>query len=471
MIPGEHSAPGWFHHKVVKVGDGVAIVNDNITERKLGENALRESEQRYRRVVQDQLDFLVRWRPEDGMRTFVNQSYCQHFGRTEAELLRSSIFEMVPPEEYEANRQIILDALKHTTPEAPLVDGEYQRQDDEGNLRIYHWRDRAVFDDEGNVVEVQSVGRDITEIKAAQAALIENEMLKRALENEQELADLQSQFMTTISHELRTPLQGIATSAGLLDKYWHKLGDERRTDNIQAIEVQVRHLEDLLNKVSLGMRAEHGFLDFQPSQIDPCWNSATMRWTKFDPYCPRITISCSGNQGDVAAIHQDASKLSHILSNLLSNAIKYSPDGGDILLEVSRKGEAVILHVEDHGIGIPEAEMDRLFTALSACQQRRRDSWHGPGLIDCEQHGLGVWRHDLGTEYRGPGHDLHSDDADALPGANRLITRRLFCRGGVPQFRSCAAPWAQNVRPRILIPARLPRPSWRSPARSRATPS
>lgn len=147
----------------------VIFIRD-ITESKQMEEALRSSEERYRTVVQDQTELVYRWKP-DGTRTFVNQSYCRAYGKTPEELLGTSFFPELPPKDQERVRQ----KIKRLTPENPLVTDEHLWHSPLGKEVWEEWTDRAFFDKKGEVVELQSVGRDITDRKRDQAALQESE--------------------------------------------------------------------------------------------------------------------------------------------------------------------------------------------------------------------------------------------------------------------------------------------------------
>ncbi|HLA43763.1 MAG TPA: PAS domain-containing protein, partial [Aggregatilineales bacterium] len=73
----------------------------------------------------DQVDFIVRWTLPDGIRTFVNRSYCEYYGVSEVDVLRSSIFDLAPPEKREENRNRILESIAALTPDNPVVSGQY----------------------------------------------------------------------------------------------------------------------------------------------------------------------------------------------------------------------------------------------------------------------------------------------------------------------------------------------------------
>jgi PAS domain S-box-containing protein len=122
------------------------------------ERRLRESEARYRSVVEDQTEFIVRWL-RDGTRTFVNQSYCTHLGITPDEALATSIFSSIP-EAHHVGLQSQIDAV---TLDSPSWLDEWCTEFADGRMAWTQWTHRGLFDERGQLLELQSVGRDITE--------------------------------------------------------------------------------------------------------------------------------------------------------------------------------------------------------------------------------------------------------------------------------------------------------------------
>ncbi|MFY9981145.1 MAG: PAS domain S-box protein [Methanoregula sp.] len=142
----------------------------DITERKLGDDAIRESEQRYRNVVEDQIELISRFRP-DGTHVFVNEAYCRYFGLNRDEIIGKRFLPDIPPEDRERVRQFFASL----TPDHPIDSIEHRIIMKDGTVRWQQWSDRAIFDPSGSVTEYQSVGLDITEKKATEAALAESE--------------------------------------------------------------------------------------------------------------------------------------------------------------------------------------------------------------------------------------------------------------------------------------------------------
>jgi len=146
-----------------------SIVRD-ITERKKTEDALRRSEARYRAVSEDQVEFIVRFLP-DGTFTFVNDSYCRDIGKSRAELIGWNFKSLLSAEE----RIRIDDHLASFSRAQMVKTYEHSVTHPNGTVRWRHWTDRAIFDEQDNIVEFQSVGIDITDRKRTEEALRQSE--------------------------------------------------------------------------------------------------------------------------------------------------------------------------------------------------------------------------------------------------------------------------------------------------------
>jgi len=130
----------------------------DITARKNAELALRESEERYRKVVEDQTEFICRFSP-DGTHVFVNSAYCRYFGMKREEVLGSRFRPMIHPED----QQRVARLLASLTPEDPVKSIEQRIIMADGSIRWQRWTDRAIFFLDGSLKEYQSVGSDITD--------------------------------------------------------------------------------------------------------------------------------------------------------------------------------------------------------------------------------------------------------------------------------------------------------------------
>jgi two-component system cell cycle sensor histidine kinase/response regulator CckA len=148
----------------------------DITERRKAEEALRESEALYRAVVDSQTELVCRFAPDCRI-TFVNETVCRSTGLGREELVGASFLPYVP----EPDRADLAVRLAALSPQCPVIEDEHAILTPVGELRRYHWVNRGVFDEQGRLVEIQAVGRDVTEQRRAEEALRHSEENYRLL--------------------------------------------------------------------------------------------------------------------------------------------------------------------------------------------------------------------------------------------------------------------------------------------------
>jgi PAS domain S-box-containing protein len=148
-----------------------------ITERQQAELAIQQSEARYRAIVEDQTELIVRFQP-DGILTFVNDAYCRYFG-IEREMLVGHQYE---PIIFADDRETVAQQIHLIESGSPTVTIE-NRVVVGGEVRWTQWVNRAFFDEQGNLSEVQAVGRDIHKLKQAEEALRQSDRRFRAIFN------------------------------------------------------------------------------------------------------------------------------------------------------------------------------------------------------------------------------------------------------------------------------------------------
>lgn len=155
--------------------EGAIEVIRDITESVERINALMLSEARYRSLVED-MPFLVCRFDRDGVLTFVNENYCRYFNLKKDEIVGRSFLELIP----EDDRETVLARFRGLTPERPYVTYVHRvKKGDE--IRWQRWTDRAIFDQNGEALEYQSLGEDITDEKRLEDALRESEHRFRVL--------------------------------------------------------------------------------------------------------------------------------------------------------------------------------------------------------------------------------------------------------------------------------------------------
>ncbi|HEX6144376.1 MAG TPA: EAL domain-containing protein [Geminicoccaceae bacterium] len=145
---------------VTAFGIGIGVLGLSI------HRSLHATEERYRRVVEDQSDLICRFRP-DGTLIFVNGAYARSFGKTQQDLIGVNFLSFLPEEAREETRR----KFSSLSPEQPTVTYEHPVLRPGGGILWQQWRDRGIFDARGHLIELQSVGRDITERKEVEEAL------------------------------------------------------------------------------------------------------------------------------------------------------------------------------------------------------------------------------------------------------------------------------------------------------------
>ncbi|MCD4707576.1 MAG: PAS domain-containing protein [Candidatus Sabulitectum sp.] len=148
----------------------------NVLRRRRAEGSLRQSEERYRGIVEDQTELICRNLP-DGTLTFVNDAYCRYFDRSRDELLGQSFFSLIPEEYHQAVTGYFASLGRENT----VATHEYRIVMPDGESRWNQWTNRAILDDDGQVVEFQGTGCDITERKMAEKELQKAEKRYRTL--------------------------------------------------------------------------------------------------------------------------------------------------------------------------------------------------------------------------------------------------------------------------------------------------
>jgi PAS domain S-box-containing protein len=333
----------------VRVGDHwtfSSFVRD-ISGRKRAERALAESEAKYRRVVENVNEGILV--TAAGRILYANPRALELTGLDEETAKSRPFSEFIHPDDRE---MVVGNHLRRLRGEA--VENHY-------HFRVIHrngdirWLEisAVVFDWQGAPATLNFL-TDVT-LKRQ----VENE-IRTALERERELSELKSRFVAVASHEFRTPLAAILSSVELLDDYGDSFPAEERKEILGLIKTSVKRMNGMVEQVLITSRLESRGFAFEPRPLPlpEVLAQITAEVDRANSRTRRFTLECT----DLGGMRQvDERLLRHIVANILNNAMKYSPAEAPVVCTATGQGDEVVLCITDQGIGIPQADLPRLF--------------------------------------------------------------------------------------------------------------
>lgn len=327
-------------------------IRNDITNRKLAESALQESEEKFRQLAENIHEVFWISDPETSQIIYISPAYAEIWGlpcNTVYDNPKSFMDAIYPDDLQEF--MIVVKNKKNG------FDIEYRIQRPDGSIRWIHDRAFPLKNQNGEVYRIVGIAEDITQRKQAEAEI------RKMLQREKELSELKSRFVSMTSHEFRTPLAVISSSAGILKNFGHKLDDEKKTQHLDCIQTYVKHTTQLLDDILLINKAETGNLAFEPSPLE------------LVDFCKKLTeeiqlstteheIIFSSNSLVSIIGNLDKKLLRQILINLVSNAVKYSPKNTTVKFNLNMIKQQAIFSIQDQGIGIPEEDQVKLFESF-----------------------------------------------------------------------------------------------------------
>ncbi len=327
---------------------------------------MRDSELRYRDLLDNQLDIIMR-RDRTGRISFINDAFCATFGADQ----NTTIGALFEPEYLLGSKAVPFGQF-----------GKSERYQYEQQLstelgpRWFSFEDVAIRDDDGELREVHTVGRDITDEKKTASELQE------ARELAEHANHAKTRFLATMSHEIRTPMNGIMGMTDLLTE--SKLSPEQRT-YCHAINKSATTLLSLIDEILDFSKIEAGKFEM----VQKPYNITEFAQGVVELMAPRafeknLSLGCFVSPDLSDLVIGDEMRMRQILLNLVGNAIKFTDRGG-VTLEISsagKKGELLRFCVSDTGIGLSKTDMERIFVEFEQVDSSnaRRNGGTGLGL-------------------------------------------------------------------------------------------
>ena len=354
--------------------------SSDIIQRKVAEDALRESEERYRAVVEDMPTMISRFLP-DGTLTFVNDQYCLYLGKKREELQGQDFFQFIP----EMEKTKLREHFTSLTADRPMITYEHQAAAWGGSTRWQQWTDRALFDEHGVLVEYQSIGLDVTERKLAQQ---EKAKLEKQLQQAQKMEAVGT-LAGGISHDFNNLLQLVQSHAELM-----LLSD--------SVEESVKEkVQDIIRAVGRGSKLTRQLLTFSrkiESKFCPIDLNHEVTEVKelLSRTIPRVVEIEVFLADDLKSIRGDSVQLEQVLMNLALNAKDAMPHGGKLLISTENLtvreedkyvnpdlmvGEYVLLTISDTGHGMDNETMERIFEPFFSTKNPGEGSGLGLAMV------------------------------------------------------------------------------------------
>ncbi|HKG91403.1 MAG TPA: PAS domain S-box protein [Gemmatimonadaceae bacterium] len=413
---------------------GFAKVTRDLSERRIAEDALRASEERFRLLVQGVRDYAIFLLDPTGHIATWNDGAERIKGYTADEIIGRHFSIFYPREDVASGK----------------VDHELEIAMRGGTFEEEGWRIRkdgsrfwanvvitALRNDDGHLVGFAKVTRDLTERRESQERALEDarrvateEAGRRGAEERarelhaladqlrQQTVELEkanrakAEFLAAMSHELRTPLNAIGGYAELLAMGISGPVTDQQREQLERIRRSQQHLLGIINDILNFSRIEAGQLSYDFSAVPlHAMVESVAPMVAPQAQLKGLRLERSGCAPGVAA-WADRSKLEQILLNLLSNAVKFTEAGGVVSLSCGHSGGSALFTVRDSGVGIPADQTEAIFEPFVQVGRTLTSMREGTGL------GLAISR-DLA---RAMGGEI---TVQSQPGAGSTFTLRL----------------------------------------------
>jgi PAS domain S-box-containing protein len=321
---------------------GVSKIARDITEQKSDER-----KQAMLAAIVDSSDDGIVSKNLDGVITSWNAGAEKIFGYTESDAIGKHI-SMIIPERLLGEETHIITQIR-SGKRVNHFDTIRRRKDGrEINVSITV---SPIKDKKGKIIGASKIARDITEKKEMEK---QRELLTQKL---QELNDYKDEFMAMASHELKTPLTVIKANLQILE---HKMKADNKIEFVNKTIRQVNKLTDLITDLLDVSKIQAGKLDLNRAKFDlsPFLVEIIESIQQTSP-THEIILNTHDTQ---LVVNADRERLEQVVINILTNAIKYSPNGKKVMIDAGIKDGQAIVQIRDWGIGIPEDDIDKVFT-------------------------------------------------------------------------------------------------------------
>ncbi|EYF08498.1 CheR family methyltransferase [Chondromyces apiculatus] len=348
--------------------EGIVVTFTDVTERKRAEEALRQSEERFRAMAETVPDILFTSQP-DGRTDYANPRFYEYTGLPAEAVVSTAWADAVHPEDQGRRQQHWSEAVKT----GQAFELSYRLRAADGTYRWFQSRARPIHDQQGQLSKWFGACSDIEELVQTQAALKEADRRK-------------DEFLATLAHELRNPLAPIRNVVQILHVKEPSASEVHLARSI--IDRQVEHLTRLVDDLLDVSRITRGAIELRRELVTLAAIIERALETSrpvIEAFRHQLTVTLPVES---LVLDADATRLAQVFANLLHNAAKYTPEGGRIELSAtispstsaSGSGSDVTVRIRDNGIGIPQEMLQRVFEMFAQADTSLERAHGGLGI-------------------------------------------------------------------------------------------